>query len=188
MWTVRLIAKVTHEQGLLVEQLHVHIDVVDIVKRQVVHFDVGVYTQPVLHDLVDFFFGFSRHAVLVARVVFLQDQFRGEGSAKAIGHPVAAGIHQVGGGFCDAVEIQAQVIGDDLRRGVVVGTGGAVVDPVHHDQVVYFGAVHGVARVIAHPHAVYLVHLDEGDVVQVVNDVAGTRGAEQIGFGVEAFS
>ena len=54
IWTVgHPLGVLRHQQRRLVQQLHVHVDVVNAVVGQVVHLHVGVHTVERLDDLVD---------------------------------------------------------------------------------------------------------------------------------------
>ena len=144
-----------HEQGRLVQEFHVHVNVVDAVKWQVRHLDVGMDPVVVLDQPVDFFFrvvGVGRPSSKVA-VVFLQDQVRGEGGAKSIRHPVASCVHQIERGIQGGVQIDPHVLGQRIGNGVVRWTV-AVVDPIHQDPAVVPFCVHGIGAIVSDPNAV----------------------------------
>ena len=163
-----------HQQRRLVQQLHVHVDVVNAVVGQVVHLHVGVHPMKRLDDLVDVVFGvvWKRGPPRLVAVVLVEDEFGGEGGAVAVRHPVAARVHQVARRFNGAVQGQAHVVGQRIRDGVVVGTR-AVVQPVdQHAPVVPLG-VHRVGAVIPNPNAVG-GHVHHFDAVHGQRSTAGS--------------
>ena len=170
-----------HEDGLFVEQLHVHVDVVDAVVGKVLHPHVGVKAHEVgkdalnlLHTLV----GVLGAPPRVAAAVLIHDEVGGESGAESVAHEVAPGVHQVVGLGRGFVQVDAHLVRDDLGRGVVLGAG-AVVDPVHDDAVVHPVAVHRVRTVVPDPHRVHGV-VDDGDVVQTGCGTAVVAGGEVI--------
>ena len=68
--TLRVLAD---EQGRFVQQLHVHVNVVDAVVGQVGELDVSVNAVKTLHDAVHAFLGVVARAPLVERPVFIED-------------------------------------------------------------------------------------------------------------------
>ena len=109
-----------------------HVDVVNSIVRQVGHGDEGLNAMEIGDDLIDF--GGSMIWVVcpprAAAVVFLQDQFRSESCAKSIGHPVAAGVHQVIWHPCGAVDLNPHGFSQNVWNGIVLWPG-SVVQPVH---------------------------------------------------------
>ena len=144
-----------------------HVDVVDAIEGEGLHPDIRVQAHEVGQDVFDVFLTLVWELGAppgVAAVVLLHDELRGEAHAEAVAHEVAPGVHEVvglGGGF---VQVDAHVVGDDLRGHIVVRTR-TVVQPVDDDAVVHAGAVDRVGPVVPDPDRVHRC-VDDGDVVE----------------------
>ena len=145
------------EQPVLIEQLHVHVDVVDAIVRQYGHFDVMVYPVEIRHQLVDFLLGVVRKVCPPrgTTAVLLHNQLGCKGGSKSVGHPVSTGVHQVERrGGCtvngDAHEVP-QDVGDRI-----VQRSGPVVQPVHEHPVIVPVAVNRGSAVIPDPNRIVL--------------------------------
>ena len=156
-----------------------HVDVVDAIEGEGLHPDIRVQAHEVGQDVFDVFLTLVRELGAppgVAAVVLLHDELRGETHAEAVAHEVATGVHEVvglGGGF---VQIDAHVVGDDLRGHIVIRSR-PVVQPVDNDAVVHTGAVHRVGPVVPNPDRVHR-RVDDGDVVKACSRPAVVVGGQ----------
>ena len=167
-----------HEEGALVEQFHVHVNVVDAIVGQHRHFDVGVHAVKVLDDLVNLCLAVVREICPpgATAVVFFQDELGGKGSSESIRHPIAAGVHQVGWFGSCGVHVDPHVVSQHIGNHVVIGPR-TVVHPIDQDPVVVPAAVDGVGAIVTDPDAVVFGG-DDIDIFQVERSSA--RGAGQV--------
>lgn len=165
------------QDALFIQQLHVHVDVVNSIERQRGHFDVRVNAVKRRHDVIDFRLG----VVGVvgppsgAAHVFVEDKFGGECGAEAVDHPVAASVHEIGGGGRRTVERDVEGFGQDVRDHVVVRSW-AIVQPIHQDPIIVVIAIDRVGAVIANPNRI-VVRFHDQHIVQ--GHRAAARGAGQ---------
>ena len=158
--------ELTHQQGLLIEQLHVHVDVVDVIIEQLLHLHVAADAHELLHDVVHPVGGAHGDVELTVGSVLLIHQFAAESGAEAIAHEVATGVHQVVRRLVRAVEGEAEGIGEDRAQGVI-RRARPVVDPIHQMEGVHLVGIDVLRPEIAHPDAVE-VRVEKGDVLQVL--------------------
>ena len=135
----------THQQGFLIEQLHVHVDMVDHIVGQIIHLDIAVDAQISLHDIIDHLLGLAG--------ILVQNQLRREGGAEAVDHKVAPGMHQAVGIDRRFVDRQAAAQGHGSRD-QVIQRAGAVVDPIDHVEAVAIFGINVPGTVIAAPDRV----------------------------------